>query len=143
MLKIGKKVYISNNLNYQLYEANLLEKGDIAILISYSGETEKILTIAESCKSKNIPMIIITSLSENSLSKYSNCKLFISTKEQLFHNIGNYSVHLSVYLILDILYSIYFLQDYDKHYKTKLENLNRYENSRTSTNFILNDKIER
>lgn len=39
MLKIGKNVIISNNLNYQLYEVTCIPKGDLAIIISYSGET--------------------------------------------------------------------------------------------------------
>ncbi|MDE3384234.1 MurR/RpiR family transcriptional regulator [Lactobacillus paragasseri] len=40
MMKIGKKVMISSNLNYQLYEAEIMQAGDIAIIISYSGGNE-------------------------------------------------------------------------------------------------------
>ena len=38
MMKIGKNVYITNNLNYQRYEVNCIPKGDCVIFISYSGE---------------------------------------------------------------------------------------------------------
>lgn len=139
MLKIKKQVFISNNLNYQLYEANALTHGDLAILISYSGETEKIIKIAQLCKKENIPMILLTSFGENTLSQYSNCKFYISTKENLFHNIGDFSIHVSVSLLLDILYSTYFLHDFDYHYGTKLESVSEYEGYRTSTNPIIRD----
>lgn len=142
MLKIGKPVYISSNLNYQLYEANALAQGDVAILISYSGETEKILMIAQACRKRKIPMIVITSFGENALTQYGACKLVISTKESLFHNLGDYSTHISVSLLLDILYSVYFLQDYDTHYQKKMEGAGEYERYRKSTNPIINDHLE-
>ena len=37
-MKIGKNVYITNNLNYQRYEVNCIPKEDCVIFISYSGE---------------------------------------------------------------------------------------------------------
>ncbi len=137
MLKIGKHVSITNNLNYQLYEAGCLSNKDVAILISYSGETEKTLQIAQECKSKSVPIIAITSFGENSLSKYAACKLIISTKESMFQNLGDYSTHLSIALILDILYSIYFLQDYEGNYQKKLEKAKILEKLRKSTNSII------
>lgn len=88
MLKIGKNVIISNNINYQLYEANCIPKGDIAILISYSGETEKIICVAETCKKRGIPIIVISSFGGNTLSKMASCNLTMSTKESMFYNIG-------------------------------------------------------
>ncbi|TDW16522.1 RpiR family transcriptional regulator [Breznakia blatticola] len=141
MLKIGKQVIISNNLNYQLYEANCIQQGDIAIIISYSGETKNIVNIAKSCKQRGIPIIAITSFGENTLSQISFCKLIISTKESLFKNIGDFSIHLSVNLILDVLYSSYFLLDYDTNYQSKLASARLLENLRSSSNpIIMNDE---
>lgn len=137
MMKIGKRVSISNNLNYQLYEVGCLTNRDVAIIISYSGETEKTLKVAMECKRKSIPIIAITSFGENSLSKYASCKLVISTKESLFQNLGDFSTHISINLILDILYSSYFLLNYDDNYNKKLEKTMDLENSRKSTNTII------
>lgn len=139
MLKIGKNVQITNNLNYQLYEASCLEKGDIAILISYSGETLKMLQIAELCKQKTISMIILSSLGENSLSAYSSCKLTLTTKESLFQNIGDFSTHLSVMFLLDLLYSAYFTKDFDSHYDIKIKKAKLLENIRSSSNRIIEE----
>lgn len=139
MLKIGKHVSISNNLNYQLYEAECLSSQDVAIIISYSGETEKTLQVARECKAHSVPIIAITSFGENSLSQFAACKLTMSTKENIYRNLGDFSSHLSMCLLLDILYSSYFLLDYEAHYQKKLEKAMRLENLRKSTNSILMD----
>lgn len=140
MLKIGKNVIISNNMNYQLYEVNCIPKGDIAILISYSGETEKMIQVAKSCQKRGIPIIVITSFGENTLSKMASCKLVMSTKESMFHNIGDFSTHLSVHFILDVLYGTYFLMNYDENYAMKLKDTQVLESTRSSTNPIIMDQ---
>ncbi|MDE7320635.1 MAG: MurR/RpiR family transcriptional regulator [Lachnospiraceae bacterium] len=137
MLKIGKQVTISNNLNYQLYEADCLTVKDAAIIISYSGETIKTLQVAAACRKHKVPVIAITSFGENTLTRYSSCKLVQSTKESMFQNLGDFSSHLSTGLLLDILYSAYFLQDYDHHYQKKQEKTGSLERFRKSTNSII------
>ena len=143
MLKIGKNVVISNNLNYQLYEVSCIPKGDIAIIISYSGETINTIKIAQTCKNNKIPIIAITSFGENTLAKLASCKLTISTKESLYHNLGDFSTHLATHLMLDILYSVFFLEDYDQNYDNKIKITKDLEALRSSTNPIINDGIEK
>ena len=46
-MKIGKNVYITNNLNYQRYEVNCIPKGDCVIFISYSGETKTLINMSK------------------------------------------------------------------------------------------------
>lgn len=137
MLKIGKRVTISSNLNYQLYEAGCLTVKDAAIIISYSGETRKTLQIASECRKHHVPVIAITSFGENSLAKYATCRLTLSTRESMFQNLGDFSSHLSVSLLLDILYSAYFLLDYDSHYEKKLEKTRMLEKFRKSSNSVI------
>ena len=134
MLKIGKRVTISSNLNYQLYEAGCLSVKDAAVIISYSGETRKMLQIAAECKKRHVPVIAITSFGENSLTRYATCKLTQSTRESMFQNLGDFSSHLSVSLLLDILYSAYFLQDYESHYQNKPDKTRMLEKFRKSFN---------
>ena len=139
MLKIGKRVVISNNLNYQQYQACCLSERDVAIIISYSGETAQMLTIAQRCKKSGTPILALTSFGENSLTNYADCKLTLSTKESIYQNLGDYASHLSVTLLLDILYSEYFRENYQKNYHYKLERAQELERNRTSTNPILLD----
>ncbi len=137
MLKIGKRVTISSNLNYQLYEAGCLWVKDAAVIISYSGETRKMLQIAAECKKRHVPVIAITSFGENSLTRYATCKLTQSTRESMFQNLGDFSSHLSVSLLLDILYSAYFLQDYERHYQNKQDKTRMLEKFRKSSNSVI------
>lgn len=137
MLKIGRLVTTSNNLNYQLYEVGCLSGQDVAIIISYSGETTRMLQVAQECQRRRVPVIALTSFGENSLTRYASCKLTLSTKENIYQNVGDYSSHLSVNLLLDILYSAYFLQNYEANYQNKLEKARVLEKERTSTNPIL------
>lgn len=132
MLKIGKQVSISSNLNYQLYEARCLTPHDLAIAISYSGETEKILLVAQACKDHRCPLIAITSYGDNSLSAYADCKLKLPSKERLFENAADYCTHVSVNLLLDILYSTVFLRDFDSNYQRKLDAAHHLEKKRWS-----------
>lgn len=60
-----------------------------------------------------------------------------STKESIYQNLGDYASHLSMTLLLDILYSEYFRQNYQKNYTYKLERARELEQHRTSTNPIL------
>lgn len=140
MLKIGKRVSISNNLNYQLYEASCMTPEDAAIIISYSGETEKMLQIARECRKLSSPVIAMTSFGESSLAGLSVCKLTISSKESLFHNIGDFSSHVSVQLLLDILYASYFWLDYEGNYKRKLKKTGELEKFRKSSNSVIMDR---
>lgn len=137
MTKMGKKVHIQSNLNYQLYDAESMEAGDIAIIISYSGETKNCLEIANLCRQKNIPVISFTSVGGNSLSKVSDEVLYISTQETLYENIADYSIHLSVSYLLDILYSIIFQQDFDHYYQRKIDLAHLLENHRDTDNSII------
>lgn len=140
MMKIGKKVMISSNLNYQLYEAEIMQAGDIAIIISYSGETNNSLLIAKQCRKNNIPTIAITSIGENDLTKICDETLYISTKESLYKSIGDYSIHLSVSYVLDVLYSLIFQNDFEHFYETKMNLAMSLEKDRRSSNSIIDNK---
>ncbi len=134
MMKIGRSVAIPNNLNYQQYEVNCMKKRDLAFIISYSGETGTMIQAANTCREKGIPVLAVTSFGDNTLSRLATCKLLISTRESLFYNIGDFSSHISVSFLLDILYGAYFLQDYEKNYDRKLELVRQMEKQRHSDN---------
>lgn len=142
MLKIGRRVSISNNLNYQLYEARCLTPNDLAITISYSGETAKILTVAQACRERHVPILALTSYGDNSLTSYADCKLSLSSKERLFENTADFSTHVSVNLLFDILYSSVFLLDYDNNYQRKLTTTQSLEKDRRLEPLDENPKAE-
>lgn len=140
MMKIGKNVYITNNLNYQRYEVNCIPKEDCVIFISYSGETKTLINMAKTCQKKNIPFLSLTSFGENTLSQMSTAKLYISTRENLTYNIANFNSNLSIYFLLDLLYASYFSLDYENNFNKKLQLTSKSESTRHSSNPILMDE---
>lgn len=118
---IGKKseTYTISNTMYQ--EACMAEKTDCAVCISYSGESHELLKTAEYLKDNSVPIIAITSIGENSLSKLSDVTLNVTTREKSYSKIAGFSSLESISLVLDILYSCYFNTDYKKHYDYKIK----------------------
>ena len=100
MMKIGKNVYITNNLNYQRYEVNCIPKGDCVIFISYSGETKTLINMAKTCQKKNIPFLSLTSFGENTLSQMSDA---IFLQEKIYRII----LQILIVIYLFIFYWIY------------------------------------
>ena len=126
MLRIQKKVSLENTFGNQMYTIFSSSPHDCAIIISYSGETNSLLRIAKQLKERHIPIIVITSLGDNSLKKYAQCVLTISTE-------------YSIELILNTLYSCVFLHNYQKNLDTKISITKQLEISRHSTSYTLNE----
>lgn len=137
MLKVGRIVSIPNNLNYQTYEADCLGAGDLALIISYSGETKSMVRIARHCHEVGVPVLALTCVGDNAVASYADCRLCIATRESLFETIGDYSTHASVNVLLDILYSLYFASDYQRNYVLKRALTAKHEELRSSTSAIL------
>lgn len=140
MIKIGKNVIIDKNLHETFYSACYCEKDSCFLLISYSGETERVLKIAKKVKERNIPVIAITSFGKNSLSSMIKCSLYLSTREKLKSNLGSFGINISTMLLLDSLYANCFNMDYEKNLSNKIKYSSEYEQKRNSNNPILHEE---
>ncbi|RAS76926.1 MurR/RpiR family transcriptional regulator [Priestia endophytica] len=139
MLRINKYVDIMNVPEEQPFVASNSTPQHVAILISYSGETEGVLKIANLLKRNRTPIISLTSIGENSLRKLSDCALSISTREKLYSKIATYSTNNSIHLILDILYSCLFKMDYDRNLEYKT-NVSKNVDERVSSSTLLKEE---
>lgn len=137
--RIGKKseTYSISNTMYQ--EAVMTPSNDCAICISYSGESGELLNTLEFLKNNHVPIIAITSIGENSLSKLADVTLNTTTREKSYSKIAGFSSIESISLILDILYSCYFSTNYEKHYEHKIK-LAQTTESRQIDNKIIQDE---
>ncbi|MFT8348520.1 MurR/RpiR family transcriptional regulator [Clostridium saccharoperbutylacetonicum] len=139
MLRINKQVEIMSLPGEQLLVASNSSPANCAILISYSGESQEILRIAEILKAKNTQIIVLTSIGENSLTAFADCIFSISTREKLYSKIATYSSNNSIHLILDILYSCVFKMNYDYNLKYKAD-ISKNIDERFSTNYEVEDE---
>lgn len=139
MMRIGKKITVSDNLNYQFYQSYNANKNDCFIVISYTGTTLRTRTYFENIKKSDASCILITSVGENYLSQNANVILHMTTFEKLYSNIGTFSSTISTMLLLDMLYSGLFHKDYDKNFERKKQLSRDYEPHRVSSNKIMDE----
>ncbi|MFM0818791.1 MurR/RpiR family transcriptional regulator [Streptococcus suis] len=142
MIKIGKQVTIERRLDNLFFTALQASNETCFVLISYSGETESILKVAEVLTQRKLPTIVLTSFGDNSLSQLFDLVIRISTRESLIENLGNFSSLISISFILDSLYASYFQRNFDKHYERKLNYSRLFEKKRKSNNPLLKGRIE-
>ena len=119
-----------------------LHKEDCAILISYSGNSErrlplKVIPILEEA---GVPIIAITGMGDNLLRQHATCVLSMSSRERLYTKISNFATEESINFILNMLYACYFSKDYEKNldFKTKASRILEFQ--RFSENSDIQEK---
>lgn len=139
-LKHIKKPVNHHHLQSELvFAAELADSQDCALLISYSGESTVLIQVAQLLQAKKIPIVLITSLGENTLTNYADCLLRISTREKLYSKIASFSADLSVIYLLDVLYSCLFSLNYQENFQLKRKVAGKVEQDRSSDTSILKE----
>ena len=144
MLQIGRNIEIINQSEMK-YQAYSLKEYDCAIIISYSGNDENRLptSLIKILKENKVPIISMTSMGENLLRRESNCVFTIASKEKINSKIASFASEASILFILDMIYSGYFLQDYDKNMDYKFKLSKKIEKLRYSTSKnIMEDNLK-
>lgn len=120
MTYIKKKVNLCDLIGSEKSMAYTANHKHCAIIISYSGQTDELLKVAQIYKEKNIPIISITCIGENSLNQLSDASLFMSSKEMLNIKIGDFASSTSLKYLLDIIYAGIFSIDYKENLEQKI-----------------------
>lgn len=139
MRRIQKNVLHDAVQDNQFHDALMSDRNDVAICLSYSGETPTLLKTALFLKKKNVPVIAVTSLGNNSLSKLADIVLPVTTREKSYSKIAGFTSYQSFSLILDILYSCVFNMDFTRNLEYKLSIAKEVENDRVITNHIIEE----
>ena len=116
--KMKRLMYIVNISNLEgehIYDALNMEQDSCALMISYTGSSNKMREITDVLKERNIPIVAITSFSDNILSQKANAVLHMATRERLYSKVGHYSTNTSVTHLLDILYSTLFAKNFERN----------------------------
>lgn len=103
-LRIGKPCTAETDPDRQILTACTLKKDDVAVIFSYSGETQCILNLSNVIKDAGIPILAITQYGSNSLSKKADYCLFTTASEPI-KRIGPMTSRLSQLVMVDILYT--------------------------------------
>ena len=101
--RIGIPAFYHEDAHTNLATAALLGPEDIAIAISYSGETRETVLAAQAARAQGCKIIAITQANRNSLARLADYPLYIPSEEQEFR-VGAMTSRTSGQLLLDLLY---------------------------------------
>lgn len=139
MSRIGKTVQIHSLHDEIFFNAFLAKPDSCALVITYSGENQTLLRVGELLSEKEIPIITITSIGENTTSRQADVILRLCTREKLFSKISTYSTDTAINYLLNVIYSCIFAQDYDENIQLKISASKRIESNRSSDSNILRE----
>lgn len=102
--RINKRCIVHSDTHLQLTSSVLVDKDDVVVAISYSGETREILKCVENAKANGAPIISITKASiNNKLEALSDITLKVPYQEKSLRE-GAISSRMSQLAIIDILF---------------------------------------
>lgn len=84
MFKTGLNSAAYNDPHMQVISASLLSKGDVAVGISHSGSTKDTIESLKAAKDANATTICITSFMKSPITKVSDIKLVVASRETAF-----------------------------------------------------------
>ncbi|MDD5603190.1 MAG: MurR/RpiR family transcriptional regulator [Eubacteriales bacterium] len=109
--RINKNCTISVDYHQQLATAANSTQDDVAVVISWSGETKEMIRVAKTAKEAGAKVIIITRLGKNRLAEYADIKLSLSAPETTIR-CGATSSRIAQLTMIDILFNSILTHDY-------------------------------
>ena len=114
MTYVNKLVNLKHIPTEQNQQALHTNKNSVALVISYSGQTNEIKPIIDRIKLNGGTLIAITSLNNSYLRKKADICLTMCSKENIINKIGTYSSKISSDYIIDLIYSMLFEKNYQE-----------------------------
>ena len=119
-IRVRRNCLVAADADVQKVICRLLNSKDVAVLISYSGKTDSVVTAARLLKERKVPIIAITSNREGNVAKLADFNLFVSPTEYTY-SAGKFTSRLSQLIVVDILYLTYLQWTYKTSYSTLAE----------------------
>lgn len=138
MNRIGKYTTACLIDGEQVYEAATCHPDTCALIISYTGETDRITKIIDILKKRHIPILAITNIGQSYLTNHADCTLRITTRERLYSKIASFSTTTAISYLLDVLYSCVFSKNYDENVEKKIT-ISKLADQRKTTSKIIEE----
>lgn len=113
-LRIHTDCFLSDDIHAQLLQAMNMNRDSVAIIISYSGMTPEMINCAEEIRKNDAPIILISRFEDSPLAKLADYNLCVASTEYIVRS-GAMSSRISQLNVIDILYTAYVNQDFDKY----------------------------
>ena len=112
-LRASMNCTASADYHVQLISACSLKKGDVAVMISYSGETYDMVRLASLVKKTGCKIITITTYAKNTLARFADVTLYTVSAETMIRS-GAISSRIAQLTVIDALYTAVCSNMYDK-----------------------------
>lgn len=113
--RIGKICICMPDVHQLIANLTSAPKGALFIGISNSGETAEVLSLNKIAQSRGVQTISVTEFGVNSLSKKANLNLKTARSKEVVLRSAATSSLLSQFMLIDLLFYTYVLEDYEKH----------------------------
>ena len=120
MMRISRDVNLRVLHGEQIFMSYNTNPDRIGMIISYSGETNEVIQIAQTLKEKKTPLIVLTSIGDNRLSHYADYILNIGSREKIFTKIAPFASQISLEYLLNVIFSCLFQKDYEQNIQNKV-----------------------
>lgn len=120
MMRISRDVNLRVLHGEQIFMSYNTKQDRIGMIISYSGETNEVIQIAQILKEKKTPLIVLTSVGDNRLSHYADYVLNIGSREKIFTKIAPFASQASMEYLLNVIFSCIFQRDYEQNIQNKI-----------------------
>ncbi|MFL2128417.1 MurR/RpiR family transcriptional regulator [Ruoffia sp. FAM 26255] len=142
MRRINRNVSIASTFHYIDYEAYHSTEDTCAIVISYTGENDVMLKCIDMLRERGSSIISLTSIGDNTISKLSDVTLHITTREKLYSKIANFTSNTSIIYLLNLLYAVVFIHDYDANLEHIIEVGQIFDSRRISSDIMRENKTQ-
>ncbi|WP_073998242.1 MurR/RpiR family transcriptional regulator [Anaerococcus urinomassiliensis] len=115
-LRVNRNFIIDQDWHLQLLNARNADENTLAIIFSYSGETHEMLECTKSLYSNNAKIILITGFINSPIAKKAEKILQVAPIENIVRT-GAVSSRIAQLNIVDLLYNIYIIRNYDSSIK--------------------------
>ncbi len=119
-LRLGINTTAYNSHLEMMINAKSSDTTAMAFMISYTGETEEILDIAEELLKRDITIVSVTGLSDNKLSKLAKYRIYVDASEP-DDRLGAMYSRTSTLNVVDILFTALINTNYDKYMNKAME----------------------
>ena len=108
LMRIHKNVIVHDNLVAMELNAFSSDR-------THSGESKTLIDYCQILRKRGTFIICITSMGSNSISDLSHLSLDIVSREKVFSKIGLFSSKYSILMVLDLLYSGIYRENYEEN----------------------------
>lgn len=113
--KINRYLIVADEYGESEWSAMNVTQADLAIFISYSGESRSYRKFIQYLNRKKIKTVLLTSNRESTLAQFSQLCIEVPAGELENVKVGTFASQISFEYVLDTLFSVMYSKDYTTH----------------------------